>query len=587
VSLTAEQADAVAQKGNVLLTACPGSGKTRTLSAKALQELGGVRGSPKKICCITYTNSAAQEIESRLHLEMQDGDDLHLTVSTIHSFCLQEVLRPYGWLLPDFQGDLRILTRDKPEFEDIVAFAAQKAGIGSLRPADYEDVESLVVDANRQIVGAAAQNALVCQLAPHFWARCAELGFVDFGSLLYRSYVILRDHPRVAASLSAKYAWILVDEFQDTTELQIEILRVVHRQERSQFFLVGDLAQSIFAFAGARPELLVPFGREIHANLDLSLSENFRSSEHIVSQAEALFPRLPPMRATGVCRLFPVQPKLIRGSSVLEALTDHFLPELYRCGISLGNATVLGRAWRPLMELGRQLRALQIPVVGPGARPYRRSRVFAELAEQLCGAIVSPHPESMKHLQRAVFHTVQHLTGHARMDIFSHEGRLVVIRLLRAANDFARLYGGVAWLDGMSERAGAILVDSGFLDAAEAALLWASVQEMKADMVRQNIDFAAITIDDIGLFANPRLALRLSTIHHAKGREYEAVALVGLREGAFPDFRSTSDEELVVERRLFYVGVTRAAKLLMYVAEANRWNNPPSRFLGPAGVNVL
>ncbi|MCQ3013504.1 MULTISPECIES: UvrD-helicase domain-containing protein [Pseudomonas syringae group genomosp. 2] len=132
MSLTDEQREAVSEEGNLLLTACPGSGKTRTLIAKALREIEKLRESPRRVCCITYTNSAAQEIEERARLEMQDGDELHLLVSTIHSFCLQEILRPYGWLLPGFIGGVRVLTRDNPDFEEIANHAARSVGVDHL-----------------------------------------------------------------------------------------------------------------------------------------------------------------------------------------------------------------------------------------------------------------------------------------------------------------------------------------------------------------------------------------------------------------------------------------------------------------------
>jgi DNA helicase II / ATP-dependent DNA helicase PcrA len=115
-------------------------------------------------------------------------------------------------------------------------------------------------------------------------------------------------------------------------------------------------------------------------------------------------------------------------------------------------------------------------------------------------------------------------------------------------------------------------------------MFYASAQEMKADMRRQNVDIANLTIDDLGLFASPTRALRLSTIHYAKGREYDAVALIGLRKGTFPHFRAT---DIDAEKRLFYVGVSRARKLLMYIAEPDRWGNPPSAFLGGQGVGIL
>ena len=93
-----------------------------------------------------------------------------------------------------------------------------------------------------------------------------------------------------------------------------------------------------------------------------------------------------------------------------------------------------------------------------------------------------------------------------------------------------------------------------------------------------------LTIEHLGLFASPTRALRLSTIHYAKGREYSAVAVIGLRTGSFPFYRS---DDVEGEKRLLYVAVTRAEKLLMYVAERDQWGNAPSPFLGATGLNIL
>lgn len=587
MNLTDEQKVAVEHDGNLLLTACPGSGKTRTLIAKAVREIEILRGSPRRICCITYTNTAAQEIEQRANLQMQDGDELHLSVSTIHSFCLQEILRPHGWLLPEFNGSLRVLTRDNPDFEGIADHAAAEVGYYRLRPDDYEMFASLAVNAAGQIVGMAAQNDAIAKAAPHFWARAGELGYIDFCSIIFQSFKILRDHPRVAKALCSRFAWFLVDEFQDTTDIQIEILRRLYDVGGSKFFLVGDLAQSIYAFTGARPELVAPFGAYINARVDLSLSQNFRSSKHVVEHAERLFPRNPAMTATGRYKDFPKAPVVVRDVSAFVAITEHFLPLLEEHQIALGDATILAKDWGSLINLSRQLRDFGTPVVGPGARPYRRSRLFAGLAEQLCGAVVEMQSDTMHQLERAVFHAVQDITGAARLDVFSHQGRVLIIRLLKASRRHAESGGALMWLDGMSKETGQIMFDAGYIDRKQSGLFYASVQEMKADMSRQGVDTANLGIDDLGLFASPTRALRLSTIHYAKGREYGAVALIGLRRGSFPHFKATEGEGLEGEKRQFYVGVTRAERILMYVAERDKWMNPPSPFLGVAGVNIV
>jgi DNA helicase II / ATP-dependent DNA helicase PcrA len=585
IELTGEQRAAVANPSNLLLTACPGGGKTRTLITKLVAEIEGVRGSPRAICCITYTNTAVQEIEQRAREQLQPGDEAYFSVSTIHAFCLNEVLRPYGWLKPELAGPRKILTRESPDFETICAHAAAQVNLFQLSHADYEAFESLSVDAQGRVIGLAARNDAVRRAAPHFWARCAELGYIDFGTIIFGVYRLLRDHPCIAMTLCARFRWFLVDEFQDTTELQIEILKLLHATGRSAFFAVGDLMQSIFSFTGAWPELVAPFAAHIDARTDLSLSENFRSSRHIVDHAERLFPRVPAMIAVGRNRDCPLQPILVRAVSVFQAITEEFLPRVEAARIPLGDATVLAKDWSSLIGLSRQLREFGTPIVGPGARPYRRSRLFAQLAEQFCGALTEPNPETSNQLERALFHAVQDVTGHGRLDVFSHEGRVVLVRLMREAARLAAVApGAVAWLDAMSQATGTILKDAGYIDQEQAGLFFASVQEMKADMRRQNVDIANLSIEDLGLFASPTRALRLSTIHYAKGREYDAVAMIGLRRGAFPPYRAT---DIDAEKRLFYVGVTRARRLLMYVAERDSYGNPPSMFLGPNGVNIL
>lgn len=584
MSLTNEQLEAIAWDNNLLLTACPGSGKTRTLVAKMVLEIEKVRNSPRAVACITYTNTAVQEIEQRASLHLRDGDSLHYTVATIHSFCLNEIFRPFSWKLPNFNGVSRVLTRDQPEFEQIVRYATECINCFNLSAQDFNDFESLNLDASGSIIGPALNNEVALKAAPFFWDRCEQLGFIDFCSIIYKSYCLLRDFPEIAASLSARYVWFLIDEFQDTTELQIEILKLIHAQGRSKIFAVGDPAQSIYGFTGARPELLEPFAQKINARYDLSLSGNFRSNPQIIAHAERIFPRTPPMTAMGALRSCAEEPSYLYVNSSFEAITDYFLPRLASLGIGYGEASILSRTWPPLVPLARRLRDYGVPVVGPGARPYRRSRLFATLAEQLCGAIVDPQPETTRQLEKALYQTILDATGHSRSDVFSFAGRVVIIKLLRKASELASCGGAADWLDAMSCATGEILMAGEFVDQTQSGLFYASVQEMKADMIRQRVDIANLSLEDLGLFASPKRSLRLSTMHFAKGREYKAVALIDLRERTIPFYLA---EDIESEKRLFYVGVTRAEQILFYVSGPDRWGNPPSRFLGAGCVNIL
>ena len=109
---------------------------------------------------------------------------------------------------------------------------------------------------------------------------------------------------------------------------------------------------------------------------------------------------------------------------------------------------------------------------------------------------------------------------------------------------------------------------------------------MKADIARQNVDLANLSVEDLGLFASADKALRLSTIHAAKGREYRAVALIDVTEGKFPHYYSRTAEKILADKRLLYVGVTRARQVLLYTSPPNRYGNPPSRFLGDPGIGI-
>jgi DNA helicase-2/ATP-dependent DNA helicase PcrA len=113
-----------------------------------------------------------------------------------------------------------------------------------------------------------------------------------------------------------------------------------------------------------------------------------------------------------------------------------------------------------------------------------------------------------------------------------------------------------------------------------------SVEEMKADMRRNRVDLANLTIDDLGIYASPDAALKLSTLHNAKGREYEAVAMIDLHEGKIPFYQCRSEEEFEEAKRLFYVGITRARRFLLYITDSSNPRNQPSRFLQEEGVCV-
>lgn len=588
MKLTDEQRDAVCCDGDVMLTACPGSGKTRVIISKLARVIDTVRDTPRAVACITYTNAAVHEIEARLRHHIQPGDEVYFDICTIHSFCLNHIFRPFCHLIKGYKRGFKVLTPDSAEFEQQVAAVLAEHGRSAPGFSDLEDFAQLRVSPDGTPVGNAIEHGgLTPEIATAFWKRIREAGFIDFANIIYYAFVLLRRRPEILGYISAKFAWILVDEFQDTTDLQVEILSLISGTNRTRLFLVGDPCQSIFGFAGARPDLADEFAARIGARTDRTLSGNFRSSPAIIDHANLLYPRTPPMTAAGTARRFPETPEWQHGASAFDVITDHFLPAIDALEIPLGEAAILAPTWFSLFPIGRRLREYGISIVGPGARPYRRNRHFAPLAEQVCGYMMEPRPEAIAGIERTLFNTVLDITGRSCFGIFSYAGRLSVFRLIYEAQALHAAHpGAIAWLQAAANAFTAILIEEEYLSRVEQDLFAMSVAQMEADMRNNRVDLENLTIDDLGIYASPEAALKLSTLHNAKGREYQAVAIMDLHEGRIPHYQARTAEEFEEAKRLFYVGVTRAKRILLYVTDQSHDRNQPTRFLRGDGVAV-
>ncbi len=588
--LTPEQRRAVEYENNLMLTACPGSGKTRAIVSKLMRVLRDVRDTPRRVACITYTNAAVFEIEARLRHQIQPGDEQYYDICTIHSFCLNHIFRPFCHLVEGYESGFKILTPDSEEFEEIIDAVWATHGRYDLGFKEYDEFSQLRVGANGEPVGGPLEfGALTEEVARDYWDAVQHRGLIDFANIIYRAYLLLTERPEILDYVSSRFAWVLVDEFQDTSDLQVEILLLLARRDRTRFFLVGDPFQSIFGFAGARPDLADDFAEQVGARTDFQLTGNFRSSRPIIEQANALFPRDPVMTPQGPWKDCPDVPACVHGTSAFAVIVERFLPSLKELGIPIGEAAILAPTWYSLFPLGRRLREHGVPIVGPGARPYRRNRDFAPLAEQICGYLMEPNPDAIPAIERSLFNTLLNATGRANFGIFSYGGRRIVFRLLGGAKALCDEHAdGVAWLENAALAFTEILTSEELLAASEARILPASVEEMKADMRNNKVDLATLSIDALGIYASPRGALKLSSLHNAKGREFQGVAMIDLHEGKIPHSSLRTDEQLEEAKRLFYVGVTRAQRYLLYVTDDTGRRNGPTRFLRrDGGVGVI
>ena len=456
--LTDEQRKAVSEPGHVCLVSCPGSGKTRAIIAKLLHCIESVKDTTRRIACITHTNAAADEIDSRLRENCFGDDDLYYDISTIHGFALQNILRPFHHLLPKLRDGFTILTADMEAYSDKAKELMQRYQLKGFAFEEFERVQR-APDGNPSQV-----ETLPADLQREWCGWLDENAYVTLNEIVYHAGRLVSVYAHIASALASRFSWILVDEFQDSSPGQILILKEIHKYARTTFFCVGDPNQSIYRFAGASPELLIEFAAHIHANTDHHLTGNFRSSTNICTHAERLCASDPPMRAVGEYAKCPIVPVHNSVSNPAEGIFDHFLPAVRELGVPLGKVAIMASWWVSLFSLARELRRQNIPAIGPGARPYKRSHLIAQLVEPIGAYLESPESEIAIAVQRALFALIANLTDHAPYSVFDFRGRVAVCKLLAEAATARDISAYVIdWIIDVAERFVRVLVDAEML----------------------------------------------------------------------------------------------------------------------------
>jgi len=495
--LTDEQRDAVAESGHVCLVSCPGSGKTRVIVAKLLHCIESVINTTRRVACITHTNAAADEIDCRLREICFGGEDLYYEVSTIHGFTLQNILRPFHHLLTEFRGGFTILTSDMEPYAEKAKALMQYYELDGFAFEEFERIQ-------RAPDGGPSQaGTLPIDLQREWYAWLDLNAYVTLNEIVYHAGRLVCSYAHIASALASHFAWILVDEFQDSSPGQILILKEIHRYRRTTFFCVGDPNQSIYRFAGASPELLIEFAEHIHANTDHRLTGNFRSSANICAHAERLCASDPPMRAVGEHAECPILPTHRTVANPAEGIFDHFLPAVRELDVPLGKVAILAPWWVSLFNLARELRRQNIPAVGPGARPYKRSHLIAQLVEPVGAYLERADCQIALAVQRSLFVLIANLTDHAPYSVFEFRGRVVVCKLFaEAAATRDRSPYAVDWIVDAAEGFSRVLVDAEMLSPDTANVLQQSAAQMATD-IRGREGGDTLTIEELGIFARP------------------------------------------------------------------------------------
>jgi len=621
--LTASQRQAVNHfQGPLLVLAGPGSGKTRVITNR-IEKLIRKGVAPNNICAVTFTNRAAEEMAQRLTAA---GAPRGSTVCTFHSLCAR-ILRTYA----DQAGigaDFTIYS--EPDQKKCMAEAIGLSEIDSSNfpPGRMREAVSLLKNRlqDADSVRSKADDFFTKTLAriySHYQQLLAERNALDFDDLLLKTAFLLRDFPEVRSELNRRFTFLLVDEYQDTNHAQYHIARSLVI-EHGNICVTGDPDQSIYRWRGADINNILQFEKDWPNAVVIRLQENFRSTPNILSLADRLISFNQSRKEKTLIATKPKGDDVVVTQSDDEAeeaqAVARRIEELLTEGAPANSIAVFYRVnamSRPLEEAFIRNK-IQYQIVR-GVQFYNRK----EIRDMLAYLKVLVNPADELSLLRIINTpargigktTISRLLAQARRDNISlYEAVCRFERVDSLANAAKTRLGKFVSMikafkdgidDGVVQLAERVYKESGLADSLDGAGAVEAVENVR-ELINGTSMYEKIAeeptladyLQQIALFTDSdaydgqKGAVALMTLHCAKGLEFENVFIVGLEQGILPHQRSgESQAELEEERRLFFVGATRA-KSRLYISYARHRTlqgqlsrTIPSQFLFEAGID--
>lgn len=554
-ALDDEQRSAVTAAGNLVITAGPGSGKTRTVVARAGFLLSTSVSPLRGLAAITYTNQAAAELRDGL-LSLGVSFGRQVFSGTIHSFCLAHVL-PYAPLVGvDFPPLDQLMSRT--EIRALEQESADAAGVNVW--AMREDFAGL----RRRVAAGedvSAEPSRYVRAVEHYEALCERRGVWDFEGIVLGSVRLLEDHPEVAEVLRARFPVVIVDEYQD---LGAGLHRLVELLLESgvEVTAVGDVDQSIFGFSGGDPVYLDALSRRDDFSAR-QLITNYRCGSAVVAAAELTFDaargyRADPRRQDpGVLEFQVVEGTITEQARQVVAVVQRFV----NAGVPEHEIAVLLRNRKPLakpIEAGLRSRGVPVQhgglVTGPATELGRWLEAAALYSARISTSVDSTEPPEVgmgQLLDR--LDALRRLAGFPRPRT-PHLARLTELHTVLCAAASGRSPTALAWLR-------QVVDELQLTELAECVGDPRTSDELD-DLLRTPDD---VVLDVLATDSSGSGRVVISTFHGAKGRTFSAVVVPGLTEGVIPPWtgpvstrRPKTGEALEEERRGFYVALTRS-----------------------------
>ena len=617
----------------MLILAGAGTGKTRVLTARiAWLVAQGV--DPASILAVTFTNKAAKEMRERVSGSVNSEQAKLITLSTFHALCVR-ILRKHAALL-GYKENFSIF--DESDQMGLMKKLAARIH-DKENPLDPNLARNVISKAkNFGIAEPDTTDTALDSLFSKYQNELRTLNAMDFDDLLLKARELLRDHPEARADLRSRYKHILVDEFQDTNKLQLELVSLLAGDERPNICVVGDDDQSIYGWRGAEASNLLEFERHFPDPEVIKLEQNYRSTDIILSVANRLIKNNARRRGKNLWS----DRKEGEPVRILSAADDKTEAEFIADEIQAsGPQSSKARPWTDFAILYRMnaqsrqfeevLRERRIPYRVVGGKSFFDRREVKDVVAYL-GALLNPDDDNA--LLRVLANPPRGI-GAATLQLATEAGAKNGKGLLAILNDPDHLDVSSSRTRGAIQRftedwgayriqlqtPGAdasailrtILEECGYFEDLKKSCKTDEESDNRQENVRELLNALAGYcqrhpkegprgfLDGLMLEqekeeekAEERDGVTLITLHAAKGLEYPEVWLVGAEEGLLPHERSKSEGTVDEERRLLYVGITRARHRLTITHCATRRKfgsvmscTPSSFLLELAGEGVV
>jgi DNA helicase-2/ATP-dependent DNA helicase PcrA len=633
--LNPQQREAVdAPMGPTLVLAGPGSGKTRVLTHRVAHLILNQGVDPRGILAVTFTNKAAREMESRVR-GLLVGVEASLTpghMGTFHSLAAR-MLRRDADRLP---FDRNFVIFDDSDQRVVIRQALKNLNLDPRRVHPGK-VHSIISSAKNELIGVEDFSAdsyfseVVHRVYERYQAYLLDNNALDFDDLLFWAVRLLREHEAVRRYYHSRYENLLVDEFQDTNTAQYVLTRSL-AGESPDLFVVGDADQSIYSWRGANYRNVRRFQQDYPRARVIMLEQNYRSTQRILDVAMGVIDRLKDRQKKALFTERGPGEKVYMHEAYDEADEANFVVDTIALLTAKGEADPGDCAI--MYRTNAQSRALEERFLKAGL-PYRlvgAQRFYGrrEVKDVIAYLRLIHNPEDRVSLFRILNvpprgiggKTVERLEqvcsekgvepAHVLLDLAGERQGACADSFPTQSADalagFGRLLAGWREVKGqltLTELLDRVISDVGYRSYAEDGTdegyeRWANVQELRAVAEEfGGLDLATFLenvalVSDQDTLTEEQNAPVLLTLHAAKGLEFPVVFIVGLDDGLLPHQRSFDDPEAMAEeRRLFYVGITRAMDRLYLVRAFRRHQfgsstiSDPSRFLDDLPADLL